>query len=328
MKLTVCKSLRALCGIETKLIRVISIVVMLALAAGMTSVPMSAASNGIYIATATPHYRHPVTGKIEDSGGEGSAVLGQSMTESATYKQALVEVDPQGNTYITVRLKLMDNIQDPQFRLDVDGNGTFTAVTAVLMQEDYTENTADYRMKVPDENVIIRCNMYVVPMGRDVIFYITVSELQSGSGDFVTSVTVENSSQPQLESSEPSTSSVPSEEVVSSDSSESSESAVSEPEESEEPVVSEDDESAVSEPAESEESEEHGASASSGTLGLQEFDASGNKVEASSDEPETSDAEGGTGNTSVWWIVGGVLVVAALAGGIWYFGIYRKRNGA
>ena len=86
MKHTASKIFRALCGIDTMLIHAISIVVMLALAAGITSVPVLAASNGIYIATATPHYKHPVTGKIEDSGGEGSAVLGQSMTESATYK--------------------------------------------------------------------------------------------------------------------------------------------------------------------------------------------------------------------------------------------------
>ena len=174
MKHTASKLFRALCGM----------VVMLVLVAGITSVPALAASNGIYFATATPHYKHPTTGKIEDAGGDGSAVLGQSMTESATYKKALVEVDPAGNTYISVRLKLMDNIQNPQFQ--VDGK----AVSATLMQEDYTNNTADYRMEVNSENSIIRCNMYVVPMGREVIFYITVSNLQSGSGDVITSVKV------------------------------------------------------------------------------------------------------------------------------------------
>ena len=74
MKITAAKAFRALCGM----------MVMLVLAAGITSLPVLAASNGIYIATASPHYKHPVTGKVEDSGGEGSAVLGQSMTDSAT----------------------------------------------------------------------------------------------------------------------------------------------------------------------------------------------------------------------------------------------------
>ena len=163
-----------------------SMVVMLALVAGITAIPAYAASNGIYTATATPHYRNPLTGKIEDSGGEDSEVLGQSMTESATYTKALVEVDSNGNTYITVRLKLMDNIQNPTFK--VDGS----SVSASLMQEDYSANTADYRMKVASENSVIRCSMYVVPMGRDVIFFITVSNLNSGSGDFVTSISVNN----------------------------------------------------------------------------------------------------------------------------------------
>ena len=163
-----------------------SMVVMLALVAGITAIPAYAASNGIYTATATPHYRNPLTGKIEDSGGEDSDVLGQSMTESATDTKALVEVDSNGNTYITVRLKLMDNIQNPTFK--VDGS----SVSASLMQEDYTANTADYRMKVASENSVIRCSMYVVPMGRDVIFFITVSNLNSGSGDFVTSISVNN----------------------------------------------------------------------------------------------------------------------------------------
>lgn len=77
-----------------------SMVVMLALVAGITAIPAYAVSNGIYTATATPHHRNPLTGKIEDLGGEDSEVLGQSMTESATDTKALVEVDSNGNTYI------------------------------------------------------------------------------------------------------------------------------------------------------------------------------------------------------------------------------------
>lgn len=191
---TASKLKRALC----------SMVVMLALVAGITSIPALAASNGVYTATATSHYKHPTTGLIEDSGGEGSYVLGQSMTESALNKAALVEVDPQGNTFVTVRLNLMDNIQNPQFQVDGSRNGNFSSVSATVMQEDFTNNTTDFRMQVPSENAIIRCNMYVTPMGRDVIFYITVGNLQSGSGDFVTSVKVEQPAQePELSSLTP-----------------------------------------------------------------------------------------------------------------------------
>lgn len=87
------------------------------------------------------------------------------MTDSALNRAALVEVDPQGNTFVTVRLNLMDNIQNPQFQVDGSGNGNFSAVSATVMQEDFTNNTTDFRMQVPSENAVIRCNMYVVPMG-------------------------------------------------------------------------------------------------------------------------------------------------------------------
>lgn len=180
MKHNAMNKIKALCGM---------VVMLTLIMVGITSVSTQAVSSGIYLATATPHYRNPQTGVIEDSGGEGSDVLGQSMTESATYNKVLVEVDDSGNVYVTIRLQLMDNIRNPQFQVD----GQSAAVT--LMQEDYTNNTADYRMKVKSVQSVIRCKMNVIAMGRDVIFFITVSDLQSGSGDFITSITVNNSAQ-------------------------------------------------------------------------------------------------------------------------------------
>ena len=198
MKHIASKMIRALCGITA----------MLVLATGIAFIPANALDNGIYLAAATPHYQHPTTGKIEDSGGEKSKVLGQSMTESALHNEALVEVDPAGNTYITVRLNLMDNIEHPAFSVDTARNGSFTDVSSSVMQEDFTANTTDFRMQVKDENVILRCAMYVVPMGRDVVFYITVSDLKQGSGDFVTSVKV---NAPVTEPSKPAETSKPQE---------------------------------------------------------------------------------------------------------------------
>lgn len=292
----------------TKLKRALcSMVVMLALMAGITSIPALAASNGIYTATATSHYRHPTTGVIEDSGGEGSYVLGQSMTESALNKAALVEVDPQGNTYVTVRLNLMDNIQNPQFQVDGSRNGNFSAVSATVMQEDFTNNTTDFRMQVPSENAIIRCNMYVIPMGRDVIFYITVGNLQSGSGDFVTSVKVEEPEQPAVTTPQTQT---PSSQTSSEQTPSSSQAPSSAAPSSSEASSS----NASSADSSSEDS-------SSEALGLEEFDASGNKVSDTSTEAEQG---GGTGNPIVWWIIGGIIVVAIAGGCVWYFCFFRK----
>ena len=287
MKNTATRALRALCGM----------VVMLALMAGITSVSVLAASNGIYTATATPHYRHPTTGVIEDSGGEGSAVLGQSMTDSALNKSALVEVDANGNTWVTIRLNLMDNIQSPKFQ--VDGS----SVSATLMQEDYSNNTADYRMKVNSENSIIRCNMYVVPMGREVIFYITVGNLKSGSGDFITSITVEEP--------EPTPKPTPEPTQTPSSSSQSTESENSAQNSSETP----DSSAESSENPESSESEE-----SSEPSGLVEFDESGNEVSETSAESESN----GSGSSVLWWVIGGIVVIAAAGGSVWYFCFVRK----
>ena len=301
---------------------VCSVVVMLALMAGITAIPAFAASNGIYTATATSHYKHPTTGKIEDSGGEGSYVLGQSMTDSALNKAALVEVDPQGNTYVTIRLNLMDNIQSPQFQVDGSRNGSFSAVSATVMQEDYTNNTTDFRMKVPDESAIIRCNMYVIPMGRDVIFYITVGNLQAGSGDFVTSVTVEQPAQePDPEPEQPAAttpqaqvppSQTPSSQTPSSASPSSSEASGSEA--SSEPPSS-------SEPSSSEDSSNEGSSSAVG--GLVEFDEAGNAVNNIS-----SEAEGNTsgGNPVIWWVIGGIVIAAIAGGCVWYFCFFRKKK--
>ena len=140
MNNTAPKKLRAVC----------CVVVMLAILASITPISAIAASHGIYIAAATSHYRHPRTGVIEDSGGDGSYELGLSMTQSATYNQALVEVDSSGNTYVTVRLKLMDNIQNPHFMVDGARNGNFSDVSAKVMYEDFTNNTTDFQMCIRD----------------------------------------------------------------------------------------------------------------------------------------------------------------------------------
>lgn len=308
-----------------------SMVVMLALVAGITAIPAYAASNGIYTATATPHYKNPLTGKIEDSGGEDSEVLGQSMTESATYTKALVEVDSNGNTYITVRLKLMDNIQNPTFK--VDGN----SVSASLMQEDYSANTADYRMKVASENSVIRCSMYVVPMGRDVIFFITVSNLNSGSGDFVTSISVNNnksnnssnnanssnnsysnnnSGNNNNSSYEPVESSNNSSSSKSSDKKNNKNSDKKKSKETTAPTTVKPSTAVpttvVTEPT---------TDSAQEVNGLQEFDEQGSEVTA----PATVD-EVQNGSYAVWYVIGVVAVVLVAGFCVWYFGFFRKKK--
>lgn len=328
MKNTATKLFRALCGM----------VVMLVLVASITAIPVLGASNGIYIATATPHYKHPTTGVIEDAGGDGSATLGQSMTESATYKKALVEVDPDGNTYVTIRLQLMDNIQNPQFQ--VDGK----AVSATLMQENYgslsKDNTADYRMKVNSENSVIRCNMYVIAMGRKVVFYITVSNLQAGSGDFITSVkVVEPEPDPKPDTS---TTTPPSTSTTEPDTSTTEPPATSTTEPDTSTTVP--DTSATTEPDTSkpttetttpEDTTTPSTSGSEDTTGptetedetmaggLQEYDKDGNLVK---DDKVEEPAVDNKVSPVVGWVIGGVIVAGAAVFCVWYFCFFKKKK--
>lgn len=313
-----------------------SMVVMLALVAGITAIPAYAASNGIYTATATPHYRNPLTGKIEDSGGEDSEVLGQSMTESATDTKALVEVDSNGSTYITVRLKLMDNIQNPTFK--VDGS----SVSASLMQEDYSANTADYRMKVASENSVIRCSMYVVPMGRNVIFFITVSNLNSGSGDFVTSITVNNNKSNNSKSNNNSNNANSSNNSYSNNNSGSNNNSSYEPaKSSNNSSSSKSSDNKSNKKSDKKKSKETTApttvkpstvvpttavtepttDSAQEVNGLQEFDEQGSEVTA----PATVD-EVQNGSYAAWYVIGGVAVVLVAGFCVWYFGFFRKKK--
>lgn len=323
---TTVKRVLALCGM----------VVMLVLVASITVVPAHAAANGIYTATATPHYRNPSTGVIEDTGGSSSEVLGQSMTESATHRKALVEVDENGNTYVTVRLKLQDSVNSVSFK--VDGS----SVSYTCMQENYSDNSADFRMRVNSENSLICVSMYVAPMGRDVVFFITLSGLQAGSGDFVTSITVappapetkpeepkqEPQSEPQPETQpaqkpdakpEQKPDAKPEQKPDTKPETKPADSKETEPEET--PVSTEVD----AEPAEATEvTTEPTATAepkeSTEPVGLQEFDASGNAVE----EAETQ-SHGGSMKVALWVILG-----VAVAGGagfcVWYFCFFKKKN--
>ena len=148
-----------------------------------------AATYGIYTVTAKPYYAHPVTGMVEDSGQNPG--IGQGMTESVLDEQALLEVDEDGNHFVTARFCLMDNIEDVSLSVQEDAESAFADLEYAVMKEDMEEATSDLRFAVPDENAIVRASFYVVPMGRDVLFYITFSDPVSGSGDFVTSVEVD-----------------------------------------------------------------------------------------------------------------------------------------
>lgn len=151
--------------------------------AAIPAVPVHAESGTVYSCTINRSYSNPVTGEIEDAGGEASYTTGQGMVEGCVYGSGMLEVTDSGNYYLTVRLGLIDYTSNQSFAVqnvgDSGWSGTSTAVTAT--GSDSNGTTADLCMQVPSENCIVRGSMYVSPMGRDVIFYFYPSNYSEGN---------------------------------------------------------------------------------------------------------------------------------------------------
>ncbi len=142
-----------------------------------------AMDNGVYTDTVHTHYRHPQTGVIEDSGGEKSEKVGQGMTEGAISKEGLFESFGP-NSAVTIRIVLMDAVSNVSFSVND------AAVTHELTQSGTLPNGGnfgDFRIPVSSTDDIVRCRMFVEPMGRDVVFYMTFSDFVPGQGNFVVS---------------------------------------------------------------------------------------------------------------------------------------------
>ena len=147
------------------------------------AVPVYAESGTVYSCSINRSYSHPVSGVIEDSGGESSYATGQGMVEGAVYADSMMEVTDSGGYYLTIRMSLMDYTSNQTFAVqnvgDSGWSSTGTAVTAT--GSDSNGTTADVCIQVSSENCIVRIGMYVSPMGRDVIFYVYPSNYSQGN---------------------------------------------------------------------------------------------------------------------------------------------------
>lgn len=165
----------------------------LALVCGLMVVPAAAAGTapGVYTAYMTTDYYNPDTGNVDD-GGTANAALGEGMCRSATDKTALVEVDADGNVWLTVRLLLQSNCSDVKLYTR-SGYDSYTQVSYDVISEDAANDSIDYRIPVTQPDQKLKCTMYVSPMGREVLWYLYVdpSTLAAGSGDFVVSIDTE-----------------------------------------------------------------------------------------------------------------------------------------
>lgn len=150
---------------------------------GMSVMDVWAASGNVYTCAIHPCYAHPVTGVIEDSGGQESYATGQGMVEGCIGSTGLMERTDSGEYYVTIRMGLMDFTANQSFQVQEAGASGWAVpemgVTATGTDKNGT--TADVCIKVPSENFVIRGNMYVTPMGRDVIFFLYASDYVAGN---------------------------------------------------------------------------------------------------------------------------------------------------
>ena len=150
---------------------------------GGLSKDVKAASGNVYSCQIARTYQHPVTGKVEDSGGSSSKATGQGMVEGAISSKGLLEVTDAGDYYLTFRISLVDYTSDLSFSVQKRGESRFQtqSVTQTATGKDNNGTTKDLRIKLSSQDSIIRCSMYVKPMGRNVIFYFYPGNYTTGN---------------------------------------------------------------------------------------------------------------------------------------------------
>ena len=176
---------------------IMTCVLAITLMAGFPAVKAYAASGTVYSCTINRCYAHPVTGVIEDSGGESSYATGQGMVEGCVYSNGILEVTDDGAYYLTIRMSLMDYTSGHSFQVQNVGDSGWSTPSEIGITgngSDSNGTTADVCMRVPSENCVVRGSMYVEPMGRDVIFYLYPSNFSEGNSTDMKATMVTGSS--------------------------------------------------------------------------------------------------------------------------------------
>lgn len=187
------------------LFAIMTCVLAITLMAGFPAVKAYAASGTVYSCVINRCYRHPITKVIEDSGGENSYATGQGMVEGCVYSNGILEVTDDGAYYLTIRMSLMDYTSGHSFQVQNVGDSGWSTPSEIGITgngSDSNGTTADVCMRVPSENCIVRGEMYVEPMGRNVIFYLYPSDYSEGNNtDMNATMVTESSNGTAVESS-------------------------------------------------------------------------------------------------------------------------------
>lgn len=169
--------------VKKALAGLLAVFVLTLLGTGTGAAEVQAASGNVYTCVIHPCYAHPVTGVIEDSGGEASYATGQGMVDGAVYTTGILELTDSGEYYLTIRLSLMDYTSNHSFWVQNVGDSGWSspAIGVTGTGTDKNGVTSDVCMQVPSENCVVRGSMYVEPMGRDVVFYLYPSDYTAGN---------------------------------------------------------------------------------------------------------------------------------------------------
>lgn len=164
-----------------------------------------AAAGTVYSCTINRCYAHPVTGEIEDSGGQASYATGQGMAEGAVGSVGIMEVTEDGAYYLTFRIGLIDYISGQTFFVQNVGDTEWTAVTPTVTANGSDSNgaTSDLCIPAPSENCIVKGSMYVTQMGRNVIFYFYPNNYTEGNTTDMTAAVVTESAENQGDGAPP-----------------------------------------------------------------------------------------------------------------------------
>lgn len=315
---------------------IMTCVLAITLMAGFPAVKAYAASGTVYSCTINRCYAHPVTGVIEDSGGESSYATGQGMVEGCVYSNGILEVTDDGAYYLTIRMSLMDYTSGHSFQVQNVGDSGWSTPSEIGITgngSDSNGTTADVCMRVPSENCVVRGSMYVEPMGRDVIFYLYPSNYSEGNNtDMNATMVTESSNGTAVESSDNSGS------VDNSGSTSSGNSSLGSGNSSLQSSSSSDKSSSSSSSKKLESSITEAAKPSSDSSSLDTENAvnSAEGLSLSTAKDGTSDSDSNSGNTSSGnWIfqialavvVAGLILLGAVSGVIYFFRKNWKRWG-
>lgn len=315
---------------------IMTCVLAITLMAGFPAVKAYAASGTVYSCAINRCYAHPVTGVIEDSGGESSYATGQGMVEVCVYSNGILEVTDDGAYYLTIRMSLMDYTSGHSFQVQNVGDSGWSTPSEIGITgngSDSNGTTADVCMRVPSENCVVRGSMYVEPMGRDVIFYLYPSNYSEGNNtDMNATMVTESSNGTAVESSDNSGS------VDNSGSTSSGNSSLGSGNSSLQSFSSSDKSSSSSSSKKLESSIKEAAKPSSDSSSLDTENPvnSSDGLSLSTAKDSTSDNDSDSGNTSsgnrifqiaLAVVVAGLILLGAVSGVIYFFRKNWKRWG-